>query len=112
MGFISREIKKMLLTDKSWLEEYVNNCVNSRNKGKPCPLFLPSIAFFPPNQLENGNYDFGSEIVNKIFNAQNKQYQSVLLTLNNGQNNYTALKDTLVNLLEKEVGLTFNNGYF
>jgi hypothetical protein len=84
----------------------MNRCVNLRKNGKPCNLFLPSNTQFPPVQLENGQYDFGNEIVNNLFNKLNKSYQSTLLTLyseKDGIKNYNMMKDSLESLLAKNL---------
>jgi len=102
------KLKNLLLNDHEWLEEFMNKCMNSKNNGKPCKLFLPKETILPPQQLsEDGEYDFGSEVVNRIFNKQNKSHKEILLTLHsdkNGSKDYTLLKNALEDLLEREIG--------
>jgi hypothetical protein len=124
------KLKNLLVSDPEWLEDFMNKCMNNRNSGKPCKIFLPKQTEIPPKLLENGQYDFGSEIVNKLFNKQNETHKKLLLTLYteeddttkpmvnglrpkkiNGPKNYNLLKNALEDLLEKEFGTTFNNGY-
>lgn len=107
------QLKELLLQDREWLEDFVNNCVKLRKDKKPCELFLPKQTKFPPELLENEKYDFGSDLVNNLFNKQPKSYQNTLLTLyteKDGVKNYNTLKETLVKLLERE--LKFDRGYF
>jgi hypothetical protein len=103
---IPKNVANILIQDQNWLEEFMNRCVNLRKNGKPCNLFLPSNTQFPPVQLENGQYDFGNEIVNNLFNKLNKSYQSTLLTLyseKDGIKNYNMMKDSLESLLAKNL---------
>jgi len=109
-----QNLKDILLTDHEWLEEFMNKCMNNKNNGKPCKLILPPKTILPPQLLENGQYDFGSNVVNRIFNKLNKSYKDTLLKLyseKNGIKDYSMLKNTLEDLLEKELGSNFNKGY-
>ena len=106
-------LKEILTQDNDWLVDYINYCYRLRKKGKPCELFLPKQTQFPPVLLENGKYDFGSEIVNKLFNSFSKSYQNTLLTLysvNNGIKDYGNLRNTLTSILSKNIN--FERGYF
>ena len=100
--------------DHEWLEEYMYRCVNSRNKGQPCKLFLPRNAIFPPVKNETGVYDFGTEIINNIFNKLQTEHKNTLLTLykdNNGVKDYSQLKGAIINILEKYI-FNYDKGYF
>ena len=100
--------------DKQWLEDYMYSCVNSRKNKKPCEFFLPKQTKYPPEHLADGTYDFGSEVVNKVFNSQNKSYQNTLLTLysvKNGVKNYNLLKDAIISIITKDIP-NYNRGYF
>lgn len=99
-------VKDILLEDKDWLVDYINTCYKLRKEGKSCQLFLPKQTKFPPKLLENGKYDFDSEVVNKLFNSFSKSYQDTLLTVyseKDGIRNYNMLKDTLASILEKNL---------
>lgn len=107
------KVKEILLEDKDWLIDFINTCYRLRKNKKPCELFLPKQTTFPPVSLENGKYDFNSEIVNNLFNGLSKSYQNTLLTLyseKDGVRNYDMLKDTLIRILSKNLG--FERGYF
>jgi hypothetical protein len=113
-GRVPSKLKEYLNMDKQWLEDYMHACINAKNKGKPCELFLPKQTKFPPEVLEDGKYDFNSEVVNKLFNSLEKSYQKTLLTLysdKNGVKDYSMLKDTLASLLTGNVN-NYNRGYF
>ena len=108
-------LKDMLMTDKEWLQEYVSRCVKSKNTKQPCKLFLPKQAKVPPEELEDGSYDFGIEIINRLFNNLKESHKNTLLTLyseNDGNRNYNILEEALIELLERELKLnTFTSGY-
>jgi hypothetical protein len=111
---LPKELQDMLNTDKEWLEEFLIKCSESKKSKQPCKLMLPKQTIFPPKLLEDGTYDFGSEIVNKLFNSQSKSTQNIWLTLysnKDGVKNYNMLKDTLISSLEKKI-IGWNNGYF
>ena len=111
---IPYKLKEYLNMDKQWLEDYMYSCVNLRKNKQPCELFLPKQTTFPPVHLADGTYDFSSEVVNKIFNSQNKSYQNTLLTLysvKNGVKNYNLLKDALISIITKDI-MNYNRGYF
>lgn len=124
------KIRNLLKSDPEWLEDFMNKCMNNRNNGKPCKMFLPKQTALPPKLLENGQYDFGSEIVNRIFNKESESHKKTLLTLYteeddltqpsvngirpkkiNGPKNYNLLKSALEDLLEREIGFNYNKGY-
>ena len=110
---LPKELKVMLKTDKNWLKEFMSKCSESKNSKQPCKLMLPKQTMLPPKLLEDGTYDFGSEIVNKLFNSQSKSTQNIWLTLyskKDGVKNYNMLKDTLISSLEKKI-IGWNNGY-
>ncbi len=110
---IPPQLKDLLIQDHDWLEEYMDICIKLRKEGKPCELFIPSRTTFPPVQDANGKYDFGSEIVNKLFNNLSKSYQDTLLTLyskKDGVKNYNMLRDTLSSILAQKINL--QKGYY
>jgi hypothetical protein len=89
-------------------KQYMNNCIKLRKQGKPCELFIPKQTKFPPVQDANGKFDFGSEIINNLFNSLSKSYQDTLLTLyseKDGVKSYNMLKDTLAFLLAQKINL-------
>jgi len=110
---IPHKLKQLLLQDHDWLEDYMNSCVKLRKEGKECKLFLPKQAHFPPDKLIDGKYDFGSDIVNKLFNGLSPSHQDTLLTVysvKDGVKNYDSLKYTLASILAQQIGV--QRGYF
>ena len=84
------QLKELLLQDKDWLITFVNDCYRRRKNGKPCKLGLPKNIKLPTdNDIANynitGKYDFGSIIINNLFDninyEANNAYQKKLLTL-------------------------------
>ena len=61
----------------------------------------------PPTKNEDdGQYDFGSDIINRIFNRLSETHKQTLLTLyseKDGVKNYNMLRSSLEDLLEKEI---------
>ena len=105
---IPPKLKELLIQDHDWLEDYMNNCVKLRKEGKQCELFIPKRTRLPPVQGTDGKYDFGSEIVNSLFNSLSKSYQDRLLTLyseKDGVKSYNMLKDTLASILAEKINL-------
>ena len=109
---IPDKLKEYLSTDKQWLEEYMYICINAKQKGKPCLLFLPRQTQFPPKVLSDGTYDFNSELVNTLFNSLEPSHQKRLLTLNtfDGVADYKMLKNALIDLLTNNL-INYNKGY-
>lgn len=107
-------LRGMLLEDHKWLEDYMNACVKARRARQPCTLILPRQTKLPPTKDEKGTYDFGTEIVNKLFNGLSKSHQDTLLsvytTKEDGTKDYSELKNSLASLLAKQVN--FDNPYF
>jgi hypothetical protein len=102
------ELKNLLIQDHDWLEDYMNNCIKLRKQRKPCELFIPKQTKFPPVKDANGKFDFGSDIINKLFNSLSESYQDTLLTLyseKDGVKSYNMLKDTLASLLAQKINL-------
>ena len=101
-------LKNVLIEDHDWLEDYMNNCIKLRKERKPCELILPKQTKFPPTKGADNKYDFGSEVVNKLFNNLSESYQDTLLKLyseKDGVKNYNMLKETLTSILAKQLGI-------
>jgi hypothetical protein len=111
------KLKNVLETDEEWLHEYVKNCVATKNNKQACRLFLPKQTIIPPNKIQDGNYDFGVDLVNNIFNKLDKQVKDSLLTWTEekyAESNYESFRDLLVSLLEKALKIdkyTYGYGY-
>ena len=110
---IPDKLKEYLNTDKQWLEEYMRSCISARQKRKPCVLFLPRQAKFPPNVLADGTYDFNSELIDNLFNSLDTEHQKRLLTLysvKDGVPDYSIFKNALIDLLTTNL-INYNKGY-
>lgn len=115
-------LKDILMEDKEWLQEYMSNCVEARQTGKRCALILPSRTVLPPKITVDDSYepameiyDFDVKILNKIFNNLNKSYKERLLTMyteKDGKKNYSMLKNTLTDILEKQIMPGGVSGYY
>jgi hypothetical protein len=108
------QLKNLLMEDIEWLQDFMNECIKSKKSGTSCNLFLPKQTLFPPHILEDGKYDFESEIVNKLFNGLPKSQQDRLLklySLKDGVTNYDMLKNSLITILEQNIN-SFNRGKF
>jgi hypothetical protein len=102
-----------------WMKDFMYKCLNARQKEgvqyDGCKLPAPSNLIIPPNQMPNGQYDFGVSIYNIAFNKQPKSLQDTYLTLyredpNTKQKNYDILIDSMNKLVESEVN--FDRGFF
>jgi hypothetical protein len=107
------KLKNVLKTDKDWMTEFMFNCVNARAKREPCKFTAPSDLRVPPEQLPNGQYDFGVEIYNNEFNKLPKTLQQTYLSqysTKDGVKNYNLLLNSMNDLVAKAVD--YNRGFF
>jgi hypothetical protein len=112
---MNNELKTALLSDKEWLQEFMDNCVKARLQGKSCEFTNPSNLIIPPQLIEDGMYDFGNQVYNDIFNKFEESYKNTLLSLfsvnqEDGSKNYSMLENTLADIVKKE--LNFSRGNF
>jgi hypothetical protein len=112
---MNNELKSALLSDIEWLQEFMDNCVRARLQNKSCEFTNPSNLIIPPQLIEDGMYDFGNEVYNKIFNKFDESYKNTLLSLfstnpEDGVKNYSMMENTLADIVKKE--LNFNKGNF
>jgi len=106
------KLKNALLSDKEWLQEFMDNCVKARLEQKPCNFTTPSNIIIPPQILDDETYDFGNSFYNDFFNKLDKGYQDRLLKLSitkDGNKNYIPFENELQRMLIKE--LEFGKGY-
>ena len=112
---MNNELKTALLSDTEWLQEFMDNCVKARLQGKSCEFTNPSNLIIPPQLIEDGMYDFGNPVYNKIFNKFDESYKNTLLSLfstnpEDNVKNYSMMENTLADVVKKE--LNFNRGNF
>ena len=107
------KLKDALKGNHEWLTDFMYNCVNSRTSGKSCELITPTDLKLPPELSPSGQYDFGVEIYNNVFNKLAKTLQTTYLTFfseKDGVKNYKMLENAMNDLVKKEVG--FTTGFF
>ena len=107
------KLQNALLSDREWLQEFMNNCVKARLESKPCQFTNPSNLIIPPQILDDGKYDFGNTIYNNFFNKLGKGYHNILFKLfteKDGVKDYSNFEYQLSTMLAKE--LEFGKGYF
>lgn len=110
---LPEKFKQALASNNEWMNDFMYNCVNARAKNENCKFTTPNDLMIPPEMTETGEYNFGNDIYNNMFNKLDKTYQNTLLTLyseKNGEKNYSMLIDTLNKLLAKDLG--YESGYF
>lgn len=107
------KLQNALLTDKEWLQEFMDNCVKARIEGKPCNFTNPSNLIIPPQILDDDKYDFGNTVYNDFFNKLSKGNQNTLLKLfteKDGIKNYDTFEYQIGTMMAKE--LDFGKGYY
>ena len=110
---LNNELKTALLSDREWMQEFMDNCVRSRLQNKSCEFTNPSNLIIPPQLIEDGMYDFGNPVYNEIFNKYDESYKNTLLglfSIEDGSKNYSMLEKTLVDIVKKK--LKFDRGNF
>jgi hypothetical protein len=102
-----------------WMKEFMYKCVNEQKshgaQWNGCRLTTPPNIVIPPRQLENGQYDFGVSIYNKVFNKLPQTTRTTYLTLYKEDpqtkvKDYSMLEEALNRQVESEVG--FGRGFF
>jgi len=110
---LDEKLRNALLSDKDWLQEFMNNCVKARLENKPCQFTNPSNLIIPPQLLDDETYDFGNPVYNNFFTKLGKGYQKILLTVfkeKNGVKDYEPFIYQIGTMLAKE--LNFGKGYY
>ena len=110
---MNNELKTALLSDREWMQEFMDNCVRTRLQNKSCEFTNPSNLIIPPQLIEDGMYDFGNPVYNEIFNKFDESYKNTLLSLfsiEDGSKNYSMLEKTLSDIVKKQ--LKFDRGNF
>jgi len=102
------KLKTELKLNLDWMKEFMYQCVN--DKHEICALTTPPNLIIPPKQMQNGQYDFGVSIYNKVFNKQPKTLQESYLTFYKEdpatkEKNYLMFENAINKLVENEVEL-------
>jgi hypothetical protein len=92
-----------------WLNDFMDNCIQSRKNNKSCDFTAPKKLILPPIQTPDTQiYDFGYEPYNHEFNNlsnENKEMYFKLVKVDeNGQADYTLFKNALTTLVSKRLG--------
>ena len=105
------KLKTELKLNIDWMKEFMYKCVNTKDlEYSTCILTTPPNLIVPPKQMQNGQYDFGVSIYNKVFNKQPKTLQESYLTFYKEdpitkEKNYKMFEDAVNKLVENEVQL-------
>lgn len=111
------KLKNEFKLNIEWMKDFMYKCLNDRNKPyfNGCRLTTPPNIVIPPREMENGLYDFGISIYNKVFSQLSETTKSTYLSLYKEDpktkvKDYTALEEALNRLVEREVD--FGRGFF
>lgn len=91
------------------------SCVNLKQQGKACEIVAPDELILPPRLLESGQYDFGIDFYNQIFNKLPETLQETYLSMystKDGIKDYKQLVDVLNRLVGDETEFTKTRGFF
>lgn len=88
-----------------WMKEFMHKCVN---EGDKCRLTTPPNIVIPPRKMDNGQYDFGVSIYNKVFSKLPDTVKSTYLTFYKEDpvtktKEYKMLEDAMNELVQREV---------
>lgn len=95
-----------------WMKEFMNKCVNERDD---CRLTTPPNIVIPPRKMDNGQYDFGVSIYNKVFSKLPETLKLTYLSFYKEDpvtktKDYKMFEDTINELVQREVD--FGRGFF
>jgi len=102
-------LKEELNKYPDWLNDFMNNCIQSRKNNKVCDFISPKNLILPPNQAPDTQiYDFGYEPYNSVFNSLSNESKDMYFKLvkvdETGNSDYTLFKNALTNLVSKRLG--------
>jgi hypothetical protein len=116
---LPEKLKTEFKLNIEWMKQFMHKCVNERKTHGPswdgCKLTTPPNIVLPPRKMENGQYDFGISIYNKVFSKLPQSTQDTYLTLYKEDpvtkvKNYNMLEEAINELVQKEVD--FGRGFF
>ena len=109
------KLKVALRTNNEWMKKFMNKCVNAKKDGKACEMVAPDEIIVPPRITDGGQYDFGVEYYNQLFNAMPETLQDTYLTFfktnEDGSKDYSKLVETLNRLVADDTGFTKTRGF-
>ena len=106
-------LRTALITDREWMQDFMDNCVAARSTGQPCTFTTPKNLILPPEIGPDGKSNFGINIYNQAFDSLPEPEKKIYLTFyteQNGITNYNMLANAMNDLVAKSV--QFNRGYF
>jgi len=109
------KLKVALRTNNEWMKKFMNKCVNAKKDDKACEMVAPDELIVPPRITDGGQYDFGVEYYNQLFNAMPETLQDTYLTLfktnEDGSKDYSKLVETLNRMVADDTGFTKTRGF-
>jgi hypothetical protein len=109
------KLKAVIRQNNEWMKKFMHSCVNLKQKGKACEIIEPDELIIPPRISESGQYDFGVDIYNQLFNNMPETLQETYLTFyktnEQGEKDYTKLISELNRLVADETGFTKTRGF-
>jgi hypothetical protein len=109
------KLKAAIRPHNEWMKKLMHSCVNLKQQGKACEIIAPDELILPPRLLESGQYDFGIDIYNQLFNKLPETLQETYLsmyTTKDDVKDYKQLIDVLNRLVGDETGFTKTRGFF
>lgn len=109
------KLKSAIRPHNEWMKKFMHSCVNLQKQGKACEIIAPDNLILPPRVSESGQYDFGIDFYNQVFNKLPETLQETYLTMyttNDGVKDYKQLVDALNRLVGDETEFTKTRGFF
>jgi hypothetical protein len=106
-------LRLALITDREWMQDFMNNCVAARASKQPCTFTTPKNLILPPEIGPDGKSNFGINIYNQAYDSLPEPEKKIYLTFYNEENgvtNYTMLANAMNDRVAKMVN--FDRGYF
>ena len=104
---LPEQLKREFKLNIEWMKAFMNKCVNKTDK-EQCKLIIPPNIVIPPRNMDNGQYDFGVPVYNKVFNKLAPTTQKTYLSLYKEDpatkvKDYRMLEDAMNSLVEQDV---------
>lgn len=113
--YFPAKLKAALRTNNEWMKKFMHSCVNLKREGKACIIVQPNELVVPPTQSASGQYDFGVEYYNQLFNKLPETLQETYLTFfktnEEGVKDYTKLLEELNRLVANETEFIKTRGF-
>lgn len=109
------KLKSAIRPHNEWMKKMMYSCVNLKQQGKACEIVAPDELILPPRLLESGQYDFGIDFYNQLFNKLPETLQETYLSMystKDGIKDYKQLVDVLNRLVGDETEFTKTRGFF